>query len=232
MSVEYIEKRQLNQYVKRRVKPARIIVDIGCGINPQKVIKPKVHICVEPYIEYIKRLAESNPYEDYVFMQTSGEAALNQFPDKSIDSIFMIDVIEHLEKEAGINLLKQCDRVAKRQIIIFTPLGFFPQVFIENRKDLWGMDGGSFQEHKSGWEIDDFDDTWDLLVVKEYHFDDGYGNIFDKTYGAIFAVKNFRASKEEPSRIGFLVFSLKKMIPSFIRIFFVKIKQRIKRIVK
>jgi hypothetical protein len=227
MGVKYVEKRELNKYIKRKVKPARVIIDIGCGINPQNIIRPKVHICVEPHIEYVQRIMNMNPFENYVCLNITGEEALKLFPDKSIDSIFMLDLIEHINKDAGFELLQQCERVTKKQIIVFTPLGFFPQKYIKNRKDLWGMDGGLYQEHKSGWDIEDFDDTWDLTCVKEYHFDDGYGNVFDKPYGVIFAIKNFKNSKVDPSKVDFILFILKKLIPPIIRSYAIRIKNKI-----
>ena len=232
MSVTYVEKKELNKSIKRKVKAARVIIDIGCGISPQKIIRPKVHILVEPFIEYVQRILDRRSFENFVYLNTTGEEALKLFLDKSVDSIFMLDFIEHIDKDAGFNLLQQCERVAKKQIIVFTPLGFFPQEYIENRKDLWGMNGGLFQEHKSGWDIEDFEDTWDLLCVKEFHFNDGYGNIFDKPYGVIFAVKNIKNSKRDPSRIDFILFSIRKMIPRFLKKYSIKIKKKIQNLYK
>lgn len=227
MSVLFIEKDNLNKFIKKRVKPANVILDIGCGINPQRIIKPKIHICVEPYSEYVKKLMEKTQFENFVYLTMSAVEAVMKFPDKSIDSIFMIDLIEHIDQESGVILLSQCERVAKKQIIVFTPLGFFPQEYIKDRKDLWGMDGGFFQEHKSGWELQDFDDSWDLLCVKEFHFDDGYGNKFEKPYGAIFAIKSFKDNSPKRTLAKRLI---KNFVPSPIERIFVKFSNKLKKI--
>jgi len=87
---------------------------------------------------------------------------------------------------------------------------------IDGRKDRWGMDGAAFQAHKSGWNTEDFDDSWELTCVKEYHFDDGYGNVFDKPYGIIWAIKNLKWN-DEYKRKAFVYLYLKKFIPAVIK---------------
>jgi diadenosine tetraphosphatase ApaH/serine/threonine PP2A family protein phosphatase len=83
----------------------------------------------------------------------------------------MIDLIEHLEKKDGLELLKEADRVARKQIIVYTPLGFFPMHFDkkDGTKDIWGLDGGEMQEHRSGWKPEDFGKTWDFYICEDCH---------------------------------------------------------------
>ncbi len=217
MSIKFVSKKEIKKLIKKKIEPAKIILDIGCGINPQRLINPKIHICIEPYLEYIKKSMMINPFKNYVYLNSTWEKALKLFPEKSIDSIFMIDFIEHIEKDDGFKLLPQCERIAKKQVVIFTPLGFIPQENIEGRKDRWGMDGGAYQEHKSGWNVEDFDETWDLFCVKEYHFDDGYGNNYDEPYGIIWAIKNIRRTEDEPPKLDYFIYSLKRKIPTSIK---------------
>lgn len=195
MSIIFVRKKEARAIARKKISPANIILDIGCGIKPQSFIQAEIHVCIEPHLEYMEYLVKKAPCENYVYMNSRAEVALKLFHTKSVDSIFMIDVIEHIEKSDGLELLKQSERIAKDQIIIMTPLGFYPQVHIEGRKDRWGLHGGEFQKHRSEWHIQDFDDTWDLICVKEYHFNDGYGNVFDKPIGIIWAIKNMK--KEE-----------------------------------
>lgn len=80
------------------------LMDIGCGIMPQLKFYPKVHICVEPFEEYmnvlIKKLSK-DVFQDreWVFIQKDISNVLETIPDRSIDTICMIDVIEHIEKK-------------------------------------------------------------------------------------------------------------------------------------
>ena len=74
------------------------------------------------------------------------------FPDKSVDAVTMIDVIEHLSAADGERLLGELPRIARRRIIVFTPRGEFPQ----DGFDAYGEGGEELQRHRSAWEVDDF----------------------------------------------------------------------------
>ncbi|MGL4226509.1 MAG: hypothetical protein ACRCRR_02675, partial [Rickettsia sp.] len=71
------------------------IMDIGCGIRPQQYIVPDLLICVEPYQEYAEILKKNLSGTNSIIIPLDAKATLSIFPDKSIDSIFLIDVIEH-----------------------------------------------------------------------------------------------------------------------------------------
>ncbi|HWP41979.1 MAG TPA: class I SAM-dependent methyltransferase, partial [Blastocatellia bacterium] len=106
-------------------------------------------------------------------------------------TVFLLDVIEHLEKEESLKLLRATEQIARQQVIIFTPLGFLPQEHPDG-KDHWGMEGGSWQTHKSGWLPEDFDDSWDIYAARAYHTHDNLGSEFEKPYGAMWAIKNIK----------------------------------------
>lgn len=166
-------------------------MDIGCGIRPQAFFQPTVHLCCEPYHEYTKALIQHfADVPGLVVLQNTGQSILDQTPDKSVDSIFLIDVIEHMEKDDGLRLLESCERVVRQQIVLFTPLGFMPQEYGAHDEDAWGFSGGEWQKHRSGWELNDFDNTWDLLVCKEYHLTDSRGERLTNPFGAIWAIKD------------------------------------------
>ena len=67
--------------------------------------------------------------------------------DRSFDFIIAIDFIEHLEKKDGWKLLDWMEKNSNIAAIIYTPNGFLYQPSIEE---------GDFQEHKSGWDVNDF----------------------------------------------------------------------------
>ena len=101
----------------------------------------------------------------------------------------MIDVIEHMTKSEGEAVLVECNRVARQQIVLFTPLGYMPQEVHAGDLDGWNLSGGDRQEHKSGWLPEDFPD-WDILACKHLHEIDHKGEPIDPAYGGFFAVKN------------------------------------------
>ena len=190
-------RKKLMSTITKKIKTVDIVLDIGCGIQPQKYIFPKTHICCEPYQEYVDKLVDqtNNSVDgEYVIIKATLEEAINIFPKKSVDTIFLLDVIEHLEKNIGLDLIKKIESIARKQVILFTPLGYMPQCHPDG-VDAWGLNGGSWQEHKSGWNPEDFDDSWDIYAAKEFHFDDHDGKKFEKPYGAMWIIKNLNYNR-------------------------------------
>jgi len=200
MKVHWYTKDDLLKSILNKIKKVDIILDIGCGIIPQEYMKPKVHICCDPFIQYLKCLKnniENSKDRYYIFINANWSEVIKIFPEKSVDSIFILDVVEHLDKKEGMKLLKETEKIAKEQIIIFTPLGFLPQKHDDN-KDGWGLEGSEWQEHKSGWMPEDFDDKWEIYATKEFHYESDMYVKFPEPYGAFFAIKNIKSSKELP----------------------------------
>jgi len=177
--------------MKKYIIKSNILIDIGCGIRPETFFEPSVHICIEPFDQY-RNIAKSYfpNRSNAIFIKSDALGGLKNFDDNSVDSIFMIDLIEHLEKEDGLKLIKEADRVARKQIVIFTPLGFYPMFYKKNDKDAWGLNGANVQEHKSGWTPEDFDNSWDFYICKNCH--EAFlpeEKAINKKYSAMMAIK-------------------------------------------
>ena len=173
------------------LEPVDIVLDIGCGIVPQEFIHAKIHICCEPfpqYIDYLKKKIHKRNDRIFVLVNADWSEAVKLFPKYSVDSVVLVDVIEHLEKSEALELLRATEQIARRQIAIFTPLGFIPQCH-RSTTDAWGFEGGRWQEHKSGWLPEDFEPEWSIYASKVFHTHNSDGKIFNKPYGAMWAVK-------------------------------------------
>ena len=174
------------------IKETEIILDVGCGIVPINYFRPKLHIMVEPWKEYADILSCRHGDDKSVLIIKLGALeALSALQTRSIDSIFLIDVIEHLDKDTGLKVIEEIERVARQQAVIFTPLGFMPQHVESEEKDAWGLSGGEMQEHKSGWLPNDFGSGWQFHVCESYHSRKIDGEASDEVYGAFFAIQNF-----------------------------------------
>lgn len=70
---------------------------------------------------------------------------------KKYDLVFCSQVIEHITKEEGNEILDLSDKLAKKRIYFGTPRGFMiqPEEFIEDNP---------YQHHKSGWSVKEFAD--------------------------------------------------------------------------
>lgn len=198
-NVRWFEKSDLDREAINNILPCNIAVDIGTGIRPHDFVDSVVCICCEPYAEYVeilKNKVEEKTDKIYVVKQQTWAEALDCLADKSIDTIFLIDVIEHLSKDEGMMLLRRTEGIARKQIVLFTPLGFVAQHTLEGGKDAWGLNGAEWQEHKSGWLPEDFDDSWEVYACRHYHDRNNINEKLDEAFGAFWAIKTFSSDVE------------------------------------
>lgn len=183
---------ELLNAVEGAVVETEVVLDVGCGIVPMSYFRPKLHIMMEPWQEYSEILAYRHTGDKSVIvLRQKALEGLVTLADKSVDSIFMLDVIEHMPKEIGKSVLVECERVARSQIVIFTTLGFMPQhVDLNHEKDGWGLNGAEVQEHLSGWSPDDFLTEYDFYLCEQFHTVDFRGEQLPQSYGAFFAIRN------------------------------------------
>lgn len=99
--------------------------------------------CIEPCEKYITPLHRY--IYDHIYTEKA-EDVIELFDD--YDLILLIGTLEHLEKDKGVFLLKQCQKKAKA-IVLTTPNGFVKQ------RAEWG---NPLEEHRSGWSINDLKD--------------------------------------------------------------------------
>lgn len=191
MSVQWFDRERLDRIITDSIQKVDIVLDIGCGIRPQTFFQPRLHICCEPHPEYVQIL--KNYFwgsSNVLVIQDTAWEVVNRLPNMSVDSIFLVDFIEHIEKDEGYRLLAECERVARKQIVLFTPLGFMSQDYTADDLDGWGLHGGEWQAHKSGWTPNDFDTSWNILGCQAYHTINGRGDILEPPFGAFWAIKN------------------------------------------
>ncbi len=93
-------------------------------------------------------------------------ADLSQFEDNSFDLVIAFDLIEHLSRSEGYQLIYEMERISNSAIGIFTPNGFVYQPPAPNN---------TFNAHISGWGPKDFEE---LLFL------DRYGHVgFKRNFG-------------------------------------------------
>lgn len=183
---------ELLSAIERTVKETEIALDLGCGIRPMNYFRPKLHLLVEPWREYADILTYRHAGDKSVIVLRAGALeVLRTLGDNSVDSIFLLDVIEHLEKDIGLKVIEECERVAREQVVLFTPLGFMPQHVEIGQKDGWGLSGNAVQTHLSGWEPEDFSSAWSFHICENFHTHDFAGSSIPEPYGAFFAIRNF-----------------------------------------
>jgi hypothetical protein len=201
-----IKKEEFIEKAISLIEPSNILLDIGCGIVPHDYIHHNVYIACEPFKEYVNVLKNNRKkltqpiYLDscFIIINEDWQSFLDKYEDYAVDTVYLIDVIEHLPKEQGMELLKRTEKIAKNQIVIFTPLEHIEQKCLDGNKDAWGLNGAEWQEHKSVWTPDDFDgDEWSFVVCKDYHQCNNIGEKLKKPVGAFWAIKNVQKAVDK-----------------------------------
>jgi len=130
-------------YIKKEIQGCKSVLDLGCGYNsPLRFIKKDFYsVGVDLFKDYLSKSQENKIHDHYYNINVLDID--KQFKEKSFDAVIALDLIEHLNKEDGLKLLKLMEKIAERKVIIFTPNGFLKQGKYDNNE---------FQEHKSGWD--------------------------------------------------------------------------------
>lgn len=115
--------------------------------------------------QYLERIVHAHPE-----IKTVCEDALKYLKkqeDSSVDVISIIDGIEHLEKVKALSLIRHMKRVARKQILLFTPQGQNEEGFVRNEPhDAWGISGADeHQTHKSGWTLIELEELGFTLIL-------------------------------------------------------------------
>lgn len=130
----------------------------GIGLELRYVTTPDV-TAVDIAPQYLEKVHELCPHAKLVCSDALDY--LMERNDNSVDVVSIIDGIEHLPKREGYRLLKHAKRVARRQVLVFTPEGYLKN----EPHNAWGIEGADhLQQHQSGWLIKDFEKRGFVLV--------------------------------------------------------------------
>jgi len=134
-------------YVRQACEGGKSLLSLCCGIGAEfKRLTTTRVTAVDIVPEYLEKVNEIYPHVKTVLRDAVDYTA--EQPDKSVDVISIIDGIEHLTKQEGLRLIKEMKRVAKQQIIIFTPDGYTKN----EPHHAWDVPAGDeAQIHRSGW---------------------------------------------------------------------------------
>jgi hypothetical protein len=163
------------------------VLDIADAFRPQRFDEAEVHNCGEPYEESMDRLNVETSYRTkFVYLRSGLDESSKLFPASSVHAIFLIDVIEHVEREKVLASLERLKRIALRQITRRTPGGFMPQDSLPDGADTWSMGGGERQRAGSGWFPNEFEagDGCTAIACQDFQKCDWNGRPMEKHFGA------------------------------------------------
>ncbi|QQE80324.1 hypothetical protein [Alicyclobacillus sp. SO9] len=169
--------RNVHATLRNLVNGSDSLLDVGSGLclNSHEY-NCKVILALEVHRPYLEKRKNTQPH-----LIPINEDAMNiqkLFLPKTVSTVLLNDVIEHFPKDDGLHLLQMCEEIANKRVVVFTPRGFFPQ----KAYDHFDMGGESYQEHRSGWEPEDFTSrNYNVTVFENYH--DTRNSSFVKAFG-------------------------------------------------
>jgi len=137
------------------------ILDAACGLSlKSKYIPAQIRVGVDIYEEYFKHIESEVPY---VVLKYDIRKLREIFMPKSFDLVIALDVMEHLEKPESLDVLRQCEEIARKAVVIETPRGYIP-----TNMDILGHGGDVWQTHRSGWEPEEFEKLGYKVLLRDY----------------------------------------------------------------
>lgn len=129
------------------VRGSTSVLDVGCGeASPLSRIGFRIphSVGVDGHAPTLAACEAAGIHDEHVLLDV--RALAERFGPDSFDCVVALDVLEHLPRRDGLDLLTTMERIATRKVVVFTPNGFLPQ-----RPD----DLNPMQQHLSGWTPED-----------------------------------------------------------------------------
>ena len=138
----YIPFTALNTAWRSMNKGCQSILDVGCGTGePMRFINRRnryFSVGIDIFEPYLRECERQKNHSQYVLCDVRNLP----FKEKSFDIVLCLEVLEHLGREEGETLLNKMESIAKKQVVLSTPVGNYKQE---------SYDGNPHQEHKYTW---------------------------------------------------------------------------------
>src|ERR1041385_6608685 len=102
------------------------VLDIGCGNLPiMRDLGVSRSVGVEGYRPFFEEAKREKLQDDLV--ECDVREISKHFQPGQFDACAALDLIEHLPKADGLELIRSTETIAKKRVVFFTPSGFLPQ---------------------------------------------------------------------------------------------------------
>jgi ubiquinone/menaquinone biosynthesis C-methylase UbiE len=156
-------------YVRQAVENGESLLSLCCGIGLElSGLQNKDITAVDIAPQYLEKVKERCDQAKTVCSDSL--SYLKEQPDDSVDVISIIDGIEHMTKEDGLELIPEMKRVARKQVLLFTPQGHVEDGYLKNEPhNAWGIEGADeHQKHLSGWTMDELKElAFEVIITAD-----------------------------------------------------------------
>jgi len=144
--IKYINEKEFQNIVKHIIDHSNSVLDIGCGIGDylRYTNKNQKVVAVEPHMPYIEKAKEVAPWATF---NNSDALSFFDSTEEKFDCVLLVDVVEHLNYDEAINLVKKAIQHSNKIVFSQIPIGLH-----EQHADQWGLGGEYWQEHRSTWD--------------------------------------------------------------------------------
>lgn len=130
-------------FLKRELKGFTSVLDIGSGADsPVRHCRVGYSVGVDIFYPAIKESKEKRTHSAYLIADVSHL----EFKPQAFDAVVLCEVLEHMDKDSGIALLKKAESWARKKVLVSSPNGYLAQ------DDLYG---NPYQVHRCGWDIEE-----------------------------------------------------------------------------
>lgn len=128
--------------LRRALSGCDSVLDIGCGSDSAlSIFGLETLVGFEGYGPSVEAARAKRTHQEIIMGKVQNLAS--HFATNQFEACIAIDVIEHMTKQEGLQMLSSMERIASKRSIILTPNGFLPQGH---------TDKADLQVHLSGWE--------------------------------------------------------------------------------
>lgn len=114
----------LGRVIQTHISKRDEVLDLGCGKGEvTNGLKCKKLVGVDIFREWM---------DEYEGEKICDDVRKVKFRENSFDVVLALDILEHLEKEEAIELIKKAERWARKKVILYTPKQFHLQDTLGN----------------------------------------------------------------------------------------------------
>jgi len=139
----WIFRRSFKKFLNSKEKIT--LLDVGCGDGSvlERLNLPKNFEVtgIDIYEPYLRLARKKGIYKRLIRLNVRKITTKEKY-----DIVLASHILEHLDRKEGEKFIEKLEKIAKKRVIVITPVGCFPQE---------EYDENPYQKHKSHWEVND-----------------------------------------------------------------------------